>query len=95
MRSKQRFRVHSYFQSNKVELFNLWLEEGQDWDATAIKVDRIVSQSNEAKKGWLSVKGKTILKEYGEEKGRQIIASRTSAGLWYDCDDFPGDVEDA
>lgn len=95
VRSKERFRVHSYYQSNKVELFNLWLDSNQSWDATVVKVDRIVSQTNESKKGWISVRGKKIIEEFGEEKGNQIIQSRTASGLYYNCDDFPEDVMDS
>ena len=94
VRSKERFRVHGYFQTNKVELFNIWMDNEGSWDRTCLEVERIQSQSNEAKKGWYSVQGKTIRKDYEKEKAEAIITSRTNAGLYYDCPDFPNDVDD-
>ena len=94
VRSKQRFRVHNYFQSNKVELFNIWLDEGKNWDRTCLEVSRIQSQTNEAKKGWISMQGKDIKKQYDEQKAKRIIESRVSAGLYYECEDFPQDEDD-
>jgi len=86
--------VHSYFQQNKLECFNLWLDCDKSWDRTKLKVQRIQEQSNESKKGWHSVQGKTIKAQFSAEKAEQIIQSRTNAGMYYDCEDFPGDVDD-
>lgn len=94
VRSKERFRVHGYFQTNKNELFNLWMDHDCSWDRTCLAVERIQSQSNEAKKGWYSVQGKTIKKEFDKEKAEAIISSRKNAGLYYDCPDFPNDEDD-
>lgn len=94
VRSKDRFRVHSYFQSNKQELFNIWLDSSQSWDATCLEVQRIQTQTNEAKRGWESKKGRDIKREFGEEKGTKIIEARTSSGLYYECDIFPNDPDD-
>ena len=94
VRSKERYKVHTYFQSNKVELFNLWLDNEKDWDTTKIQVERIQSQSNEAKKGWYSIQGKELKQKYSPEKAKSIIASRVQNSLYYDCDDFPGDEDD-
>ena len=40
------------------------------------------------------MQGKTIKAQFSAEKAEQIIQNRTSAGMYYDCDDFPGDVDD-
>lgn len=95
MRSKEKFRVYSYFQSNKVELFNLWLDSNRDWESTTLKVERLQQQVNQSSRGWISVKGKDIVVQYGKEKGEQIIQSRTTSGLYYDDEDFPNDIDDA
>lgn len=94
VRSKERYRIHSYYQSNKLELFGIFLDSGCCWDTTCLAVERKQSQTNEAKRGWIAKRGKDIKIEYGEEKGLQIIASRTSAGLYYESEDFPNDADD-
>lgn len=94
VRSKERYRLHSYFQSNKLDLFNIWLDSDQNWDTTVLEVERVQQQTNEAKRGWESKKGRDIKKEFGEEKGQQIIDSRTLSGMYYDCDLFPNDPDD-
>jgi len=76
-------------------LFNLWLDSDKNWEQTQLQVERIQSQTNEAKKGWIGVQGKTIKAQYGEEKAKTIIASRTSSGLYYNDDLFPDDEDDS
>ena len=78
MRSKDRFRVHSYFQTNK----------------TVLEVQRIQTHSNEAKKGWHSVQGKTLKTLYTAEKAEAIMSQRVKDGMFYDCDDFPNDPDE-
>ena len=35
-----------------------------------------------------AVKAKNILKEYGDEKGKELIKKRRELGLWYLDDDY-------
>ena len=94
VRSKERFRVHSYFQGHKVELFNIWLDSEKSWDKTVLEVERIQTHSNEAKKGWHSVQGKTLKLQYSAEKAQSIMCQRVKDGMYYDCGDFPGDEDE-
>ena len=94
VRSKERFRVHSYFQSNGIELFNIWLDCDKSWDRTSLEVQRIQTHTNEAKKGWHSVQGKTLKQQYNPEKAQAIFSQRVKDGLFYDCEDFPGDEDE-
>lgn len=48
VRSKERFRVHDFFQSNKVECFNMWLDSGKSWDEAALQVERLHKVKNES-----------------------------------------------
>ena len=95
MRSKQRFKVHEYFETNRIELVNMWLDSEKSWDEVKIKVDRLHENTNEASKGFISVKGRDIKKEYGDVKGQQIIDARKESGLFYKDDDFPDDSDDS
>ena len=95
MRSKERLRVSDYFQSNKVELFNIWLDSGKDWDHVKLYVDRVYAQVNQSTRGYVSVKGRDLKEQYGETKGQQLIDSRKSSGCWYADDDFPTDPDDS
>lgn len=94
VRSKQRFRVYEYSQSNKLECFNLWLDSDKSWDAIKLHVDRIHQQENCSKRGWVSVQGRDIRAKYPEDKANQLIASRKQEGLYYEDPDFPGDDDE-
>ena len=61
------------------------------WDKACLEVERLHKTINEASRGWIAQKGKTIMAEYGDQKGKQIITARTQASLYYDDDDFPQD----
>ena len=86
--------MYDYFQQNKVELFNCWLDNEQSWDKCKIMVDRIHEQQNESKRGWISMQGRDIKARYPAQKATQIIESRKSEGLYYEDPDFPGDDDD-
>ncbi len=70
------------------------MDSDKDWEQTQLQVERIQSQTNEAKKGWIGVQGKTIKSQYGEEKAKTIINARTASGLYYNDDLFPEDEDD-
>ena len=91
VRSKERFKVFDFYQSNKLDLFAIWLDSDMSWDKACLQVERLHKTTNEATKGWIAVKGKKIIAEYGETKGRQLMASRMQSSLYYDDDDFPQD----
>ena len=57
-------------------------------------MERIQSQVNVAKKGWVSVQGKTLKKQYSSEKAKDIIEKGIASGMYYDCDLFPNDEDD-
>ena len=91
VRSKGRFKVHDYFQSSKLECFNMWLDSGKDWDQVALEVERIHSNEVKAKRGWVAVQGTKLIKQRGEEKARKIINARREQGQFYPDEDFPED----
>ena len=82
-------------QSNKVELFNVWLDSEKSWDAVKLHVDRVYAQVNQSTRGYISVKGRDLKKQYGEEKGQQLMDTRKASGWWYADDDFPTDPDDS
>ena len=89
-RSKEKYRVYEYYQSNRVELFNLWLDENKSWDAVALSVERIHKQQNESKRGWITIQGKELKKSHEPAKLEKLIQLRKSSGMWYESEDFPG-----
>ena len=53
---------------NKVDLFNVWLENGCDWGKTALTYERKTSSTRKFKKGRKGMKARDIIALYGEEK---------------------------
>lgn len=94
VRSKERFKVHEFFASNRVELFNMWLDQGKNWDATVLAVKRKHLTKNQAIQGMTAVQGKDIKKQYTPDKATAIIQSRKTSGMWYPCQDFPDDEDE-
>lgn len=86
--------MHEFYEGNKVECFNMWLDSGKEWDQVKIKVDRLHEQRTEAKRGMVAMQGKDIKKNHSEEKAQKIIAARKAAGLWYPSDDFEEDDDE-
>lgn len=91
VRSKERFRVYDYFQSNKLELFNFWLDSGKSWQTCQLHVERIQSQSNESRKGWIAMQGRDLKLKFGDDRGKEIIQKRREEGMWYEDDLYPTD----
>ena len=94
VRSKGRFKVHEFYEANKIECFNMWLDSGKEWDQVKLKVDRLHEQRTEAKRGMIATQGKDLKKTHTEEKAQQIMAARKASGLWYPSDDFEGDDDE-
>lgn len=91
VRSKGRFKVHEYFQSNKLECFNMWLDCDKSWDETALQVERIQKNEVKSKRGWVAVQGTKLVEQRGKEKAEKIIKSRRESGMYYNDEDFPDD----
>ena len=91
MRSKERFRVHDFYTTNRLELFDMWLDSGKNWDSVVLQVQRKHETSHASKSGWEAKKGRTIKAEMGETKGAELIKIRTEAGMYYTDPDFPDD----
>lgn len=94
VRSKERFRVHEFYSTKRLELFNMWLDSGKSWDSTVLKVKRIHQEAAHAKSGWIAMQGRDIKAKLGNEKGEQIMKSRKDAGLYYLDSDFPDSEDD-
>ncbi|CAL1130603.1 unnamed protein product [Cladocopium goreaui] len=96
IRSSGKFPVSlsDYCQTNRLDLFNVWLDNGGDWDATKVQVERTQSQKNSTVNGWRAVQGKELRPKYTPEKFAQLVASRRAAGLFYKDDDFPDDEDE-
>eukprot|EP00435_Cladocopium_sp_Y103_P018957 s2662_g4.t1 len=93
-KSRMPVSLNDMFQSNKQELFNIWLEAKQDWTACSLECERRHEQKNISTKGWKAEQGKTLKLKYTEEKWKTILASRKAAGLYYEDPDFPGDEDE-
>ena len=76
VRSKDRFKVHDYYQSNRIDCFNMWLDCDKNWDKVQLEVERLHAQETEAKQGVIAVQGKTIKETHSSEKAAAIIAAR-------------------
>ena len=88
--------LSDYYQSNKTDLFGLWLDAKKDWAKVQVEVTRIQEQKNTAQRGWTAVQGKVLKKRYEtKEKWEKVKESRKSAGLYYPDDDFPEDDDEA
>ena len=48
-----------------------------------------------ALRGGLQYKGKTLREKYSPEKFEMLVNKRRSQGLFYEDDDFPGDLDEA
>lgn len=59
-----------------------------------MEVERVQKQRNESSRGWVAEQGKVLKTRYTAEKWEQVKASRKKAGLYYECEDFPGDDDD-
>lgn len=94
-RSKNRFRCHDYYESNRIDLFNMWLDCDKSWDKVILEVERIHKLKSEAKRGWVAVQGKDIKRTHDDDKAKALIASRKASGLWYPSEDFENDDDDA
>lgn len=94
MRSKDRFRVHDFYNTNRLELFNMWLDYDKSWDAVTLAVERVHQTKQKSTTGMIAVKGKNLRKEYSDEQVEKLIKSRKESGLWYADTDFPDCEED-
>ena len=85
--------LSEFYLTSKVELFNLWLDAEKDWEKCELQVERVQSQRNISKRGWIAVQGKELKKKYDtEEKWEKVRADRVAKGLYYQDDDFPDDA---
>lgn len=95
VRSKERFRCGDYFNTNKTELFNFWLDSGKSWDACVLHVDRVHQTKNESKKGWTAFQGWDLVDKYGKDRGEEMICRRTEENLFNKDDMYPDDPMEA
>jgi len=95
VRSKGRFKVHDFYQSNRIDCFNMWLDYDKNWDQVSLAVERLHRQETESKQGLVAVQGKTIKQSHSLEKATAIMESRKSNGMWYQSEDFPDDPDEA
>lgn len=88
--------VSEYAQSNRLELFNIWMESGGSWESCRMHVERAQQQVNSSTKGWAAVQGKELRKRFpDEEKFNKVVQRRKEQGLFYEDDLFPSDVDDS
>ncbi|CAE7222534.1 unnamed protein product [Symbiodinium sp. KB8] len=93
-RKKFPVSLSSHLQRDKVDLFNLWLDNNQDLQKVAIVVEREVENKNTSRAGFDSVKGRDLIKKYGETKGTKLVAALRNKGRWYWDPEFPQDEEE-
>ena len=79
----------------KVDLFGIWLDNGEDWDRVTCHVDRYMESRNLSRKQWTAVQAKVLKSCYNDdEKFNAVIKQRSDAGLFYLDDMFPNDPLD-
>lgn len=94
VRSKGRFKVHDFYQNNRIDCFNMWLDCEKNWDQVSLAVERLHQHETEAKQGMIAIQGKTIKATHSKEKADAIIEARKQNGMWYASEDFPDDDDD-
>ena len=79
------------FQGNKLDLFRIWLEKGQDFQQVAIEVRRrnAQKQTAAAKDKCMSKKDLEACGRYSEQDIQELIARKTAAGLYINDPNFP------
>ena len=78
----------------KHELFNLWLDNGMDWDKVTCHVEREQATKNLSRKQWTAIQAKVLKEKLTPERFEEIIKKRMDAGLFYKDDDYPNDPLD-
>ena len=78
----------------KVDLFGIWLDHNQDWDAVVCHVERETETKNLSRKQWVAIQAKTLQGQMDTAKYDDLVRRRTEQGLYYDDDDFPDDPMD-
>ena len=95
-KGKMPVALSDYCRTNKLDLFNMWLDSDKSWDKVKLQVERKTQGTDTTKKGWEAVQGKELRKRFDdEEKFKKLIASRKSAGMYYEDEDFPGDDDES
>ncbi|CAL1128802.1 unnamed protein product [Cladocopium goreaui] len=79
------------FQGNKLDLFRIWLEKGQDFQQVAIEVRRrnAQKQTAAAKDKCMSRKDLEACGRYTESDIQELIARKTAEGLYINDPNFP------
>lgn len=93
-RSKFPVALSEYLQTNKTELFNLWVDSGKNWNEVQLRVTRSVEARNTASRGWEAIQGKTLRERLTPEKFEKLVSSRKASGMYYEDEDFPNDDDD-
>ena len=95
-KSKFPAQLASFYQTNRTELFNFWVDSGKSWRECELKVKRSIEARNIATKGWKAIQGKDLKKRFEDEtKYKKLVESRKASGLFYEDTDFPGDDDEA
>lgn len=87
--------LSEYAQTNRLELFNIWLDTNGDWNQCQLEVERKHLTKNETSRGWKAIQGKELRGKYTAEKFDALVKARTDAGLYYEDTDFPNDIDDS
>lgn len=67
----------------------------KDWQKTVLHVERAHEARNKTTKGWTAIQGKELRKRFHDDaKFGALVAKRQSQGLFYEDEDFPGDVDE-
>lgn len=73
----------------------MWMDSDKDWQKTVLQVERAHEARNKTTKGWGAVQGKELRKRFQDDaKFQSLVAKRQSQGLYYEDEDFPGDVDE-
>ena len=78
----------------KTDLFGIWLDSEEDWDACVIEVERSQESSSLSRKQWTAIQVKDLRKTMPEAKLNELVTRRKEAGLYYNDEDWPDDGEE-
>ena len=97
-KNKKKFSVDlkEHYDTDKIDLFNEWLKCGKDLGQVKLAMRRrhVSRKSSDQLHGFR--KRKWLLDQYNndEKKVAEIIARKTSAGLWAPDPEFPDDIQE-
>ena len=73
---KKDFKLGAELETHGSELFNLWLQEGDDMNRVELKMQRLMEKATKGKNIWSTLKKRDLIARYGEAKAANIMQKK-------------------